>query len=194
MAWTRSPTKRLGQRPNLCLCLLCRPGLGKQEATILWNKFPLIWVCWSGAPVGRLLSSALPACPTDQPSLPFTVPTHGKTDEMSAGGGVGGAVGISALPWTAHVCSQQANAVPWRKELRGEELARDWSVLPVSLQSTTYSIVWIKHQNMFGFLPLNTHNKRTQWMVSQYLQERIYSHEKHLQRGTHRSPVIKDCV
>lgn len=90
MAWTRSPTKRLGRRPNLCFCLLCRPGLGKQEATILWNKFPLIWVCWSGAPVGRLLSSALPACPTDQPSLPFTVPTHCKTDEMSAGGGGGG--------------------------------------------------------------------------------------------------------
>lgn len=131
--------KRLGQRPNLCLCLLCGPSLGKQEAAILWNKFPLIWACWSGAPVGRLLSCALPACPTDQPSLPFTVPTHCKTDAMSAGGFR--AVGISALPWTAHVCSQQAGALPWRKELSGEELARDWSAPPASLQPTPIQLV-----------------------------------------------------
>lgn len=34
--------------------------LGKQEAAILWNKFPLIWACWSGTPVGRLLSCVPP--------------------------------------------------------------------------------------------------------------------------------------
>lgn len=35
------------------------------------------------------------------------------------------AVGISALPWSAHVCSQQASTLPWRKELSGEELAQN---------------------------------------------------------------------
>lgn len=137
---TRSPTKRLGHRPNPCLCRLCGPSLGKQEATILWNKFPLIWACWSWAPVGRLLSGALPACPTDQPSLPFTVPTHCKSNEMLVGGF--GAVGILALPpWTAHVCSQQASVLPWRKELSGEELAQDWlaptCILTANTTSTT---------------------------------------------------------
>ncbi|KAJ8365706.1 hypothetical protein SKAU_G00145370 [Synaphobranchus kaupii] len=29
-----------------------RASLGEQEAAILWNKFPLIWACWSVAPVG----------------------------------------------------------------------------------------------------------------------------------------------
>lgn len=52
--------KSLGRGPNLCLCLLCGPGLRKQEAAILWNKFPLIWACWSGTPVGRLLSCVPP--------------------------------------------------------------------------------------------------------------------------------------
>lgn len=94
--------------------------------------------------MGRLLSCALPAGPTDQPSLPFTVPTHCKTDEMSAGGagyeeeGWGRrAVGISALPWTAHVCSQQAGVLPWRKEPSGEELAQDWSCPTCILAAST---------------------------------------------------------
>lgn len=107
--------------------------------------------------MGRLLSCALPTSPTDQPSLSFTVPTHCKTDEMSTGRG--GAVEIPALPWTAHVCSQQASALPWRKELSGEELARDWSAPPCILTAntdTTCRVVPIKsitRTRIFCFLP-----------------------------------------
>lgn len=89
---------------------------------------------------GRLHSCAFPACPTRRPSLPL--PTHHTTDGMSAGmraWGLGGAgaVGISALPWSAHVCSQRAIALPERMYLSGEELARDRSAPPRVLTANT---------------------------------------------------------
>lgn len=62
------------------------------------------------------------------------------------GGGGAGAVGISALPWTTHVCSQQAIALPGRKYLSGEELARDRSAPPprvLTANTDTTCIFWI---------------------------------------------------
>ncbi|CAB1416728.1 unnamed protein product [Pleuronectes platessa] len=46
------------------------------------------------------------------------------------------AAGISAFTQTAHVCSQQARALPWRKELSGEELAQGWPDPTCTLTAT----------------------------------------------------------
>lgn len=64
------------------------------------------------------------------------------------GWGVAGAVGISALPWTAHVCSQQAIALPGRKYLSGEELARDRSA-PPPRRTTPIQLVFFESQSTY---------------------------------------------
>ena len=87
--------KRLGHRPNLSFCLLCGPSLGKQEATILWNKFPLIWTCWSRSPLG----SAALLCPPrlSHRSAQFTLHSANTLQDGQNVGRGGGAVRISAF-------------------------------------------------------------------------------------------------
>ncbi|TNN83776.1 hypothetical protein EYF80_005952 [Liparis tanakae] len=82
VARTRSLTKRLGRRPNLCLCRLCGPSFWKAGGHNIVEQISSNLNVLVRGPRWEGCSPALPACPTDQPSLPFTVPTHRKTDEM----------------------------------------------------------------------------------------------------------------
>lgn len=103
--------------------------------------------------MGRLLSCAFPACPIRRPSFTLAnTPRDGQDDGGCEGAGVWGggggrgeggarAVGISALPWTAHVCSQQAAVLPGRKYLSGEELAQDRSDILTTNTDTTYKLL-----------------------------------------------------
>lgn len=111
-------TKRLGHHPNLCLLPSVRAQPWKAGGhniveQISSNLSVLVWgLQWEGcSPV-----PSQPACPTDQPSLPFTLPTHRKTDEMSAGGVRAVGICVCCGPSMGHSCVLSAGQrLPWRK-------------------------------------------------------------------------------
>lgn len=69
-----------------------------------------------------------PACPTDQPSLPFTVPKRCKTDEKSTGRV--STVGISVLPWTCSCVLSAGQRFALEKEAELRRAGKGLVILP----------------------------------------------------------------
>lgn len=135
-----------GRRPNLCLRRLWRSqprrAAGRvAEEQISSNLSALVQgLRWDGC------SPVPPHLPTPSPSnlhhhhLLLPVPALRPQCQQDTRAEAAGAVG-----WC--VAAQQAAALPRRKSLNGEELARDWSApLGVSSQSVSQHVILAKNK------------------------------------------------
>lgn len=145
--------KRLGHRPNLCLCLLCGPGLRKQEATLLWNKFPLIWACWSGGSGGKAALLRLPRL--SHTSAQFTLANTPHDGRHVGGGEAIGVEGVLELSGSQRFCGPLMCALSRPSLCPGESIwaERSWhgtgQLPPVSSQPTLIQLVFFESQSTY---------------------------------------------